>query len=143
MLRPGYRAPKPGPSATGIKERSILRQSMFLRVLAACFIVSYPFFIPPFVSRSAGIGAVSKTSTTKTWISCLNDIVRTAICSIGGLVCIARSLVFGLIQHRFRHRSTRIWDHSRLSDRRESIFRGKSMTCGSHQLKTDTFCLPL
>lgn len=137
MLRPGYRAPKPGPSATGIKERSILRQSMFLRVLAACFIVSYPFFIPPFVSRLAGIGAVSKTEHSSSLKIRLHVIVRTAICGVGGLVCIARSLVFGLVQHRIRHRSTRIWDHSGLSDRRESVIR-ESRLRESRRLKGKT-----
>jgi hypothetical protein len=50
ILRPGYTASKPAHSANGRVERSILKQSMFIRVLLACFIVSYPFFIPPFVS---------------------------------------------------------------------------------------------
>lgn len=32
------------------KEQSIYRSSMFIRLVIACFVVSYPFFIPAFVS---------------------------------------------------------------------------------------------
>ncbi|KAI5454814.1 hypothetical protein NCC49_003696 [Naganishia albida] len=50
ILKPGVVRPRPTPTAAAAPrtERSIYRSPNFLRLLAACFIVSYPFFIPAF-----------------------------------------------------------------------------------------------
>jgi hypothetical protein len=51
LLKPGYSPPRP-VIAESI-EKGILKSSRFLRLLAACFIASFPFLIPPFVSCSS------------------------------------------------------------------------------------------
>lgn len=51
ILKPGVVRLRPQVEATETQERSIYRSPNFIRLLGACFIVSYPFFIPAFVSR--------------------------------------------------------------------------------------------
>lgn len=54
MLRSRTLATRPGTErslADERVERSIFRSSRYIRVLFASFVASYPFFIPPFVSR--------------------------------------------------------------------------------------------
>lgn len=51
ILKTGVVRPRPRIDATETtKEASIYRSPNFIRLLVACFIVSYPFFIPAFVS---------------------------------------------------------------------------------------------
>jgi hypothetical protein len=51
VLKQGVRPRPPSEGAQTTKEPSIYRSANFIRLLLACFIVSYPFFIPAFVSR--------------------------------------------------------------------------------------------
>lgn len=54
ILRPGVVRSRPQVETTETQERSIYRSPNFIRLLGACFIVSYPFFIPAFVSPPSG-----------------------------------------------------------------------------------------
>ena len=49
VLKPGYIAPRPNATSMG-GEKGLFKSSRYIRLLVACFVASYPFFIPPYVS---------------------------------------------------------------------------------------------
>lgn len=49
LLRPGYIAPRSDVSHAS-REKGIFKSSRYIRLLVACCVASYPFFIPPYVS---------------------------------------------------------------------------------------------
>jgi hypothetical protein len=49
VLKPGYIAPKPVTSSL-TREKGMFKSSRYIRLLVSCFVASYPFFIPPYVS---------------------------------------------------------------------------------------------
>lgn len=51
-LKPGVSLDRPASTAnsTARPEKGLIRSSRFIRVLVSCFIASYPFLIPPYVS---------------------------------------------------------------------------------------------
>lgn len=49
LLRPGYLARR-STLPTAVAEKGMFRSSRYMRIMVACFVASYPFFIPPYVS---------------------------------------------------------------------------------------------
>ena len=49
VLKPGYIALRPTTTSLGT-EKGMFKSSRYIRLLVACFVASYPFFIPPYVS---------------------------------------------------------------------------------------------
>jgi hypothetical protein len=51
LMKEGYLAKRSRRGSVTEVERSMFQSSRFIRILIACFVASYPFFIPPFVSH--------------------------------------------------------------------------------------------
>ncbi|GFZ49201.1 hypothetical protein JCM24511_06951 [Saitozyma sp. JCM 24511] len=47
LLRPGYLARR-STLPTAVAEKGMFRSSRYMRIMVACFVASYPFFIPPY-----------------------------------------------------------------------------------------------
>jgi hypothetical protein len=84
----------------------LFKSSRYIRLLVACFVASYPFFIPPYVSIRSDRSLMSSIFLNMVccWTGTSADL--SPICRIIGL---PGRIVLCFVQHHIGYRSYRVW----------------------------------